>query len=391
MLCYTQSMENTNSQSLPVDFSALKIRPSLVKNLEALNIRVPTQVQSEAIPLILKKSDLIAVSQTGSGKTLAYLLPILTRLSEDSAARAVILSPTRETAEQIYRVLNEISSELNFTSSVATTGTPVATQAKELKKNPRIIIATPGRLHEHLQSNKLLLKGLSLLVIDEADRLLSMGFEKQLQFIQSTLRGERQTLLFAATFNAEAEPVAKLFMKPEALTIRAKSSGAPVSTLKQKVYYVKNGQKENLLLDEVRKAKEGIIIFSEDQEGCVAIGRLLAHHQFASEFVHGNMNPGHRNRVLREFREGKVQILVTTDLLARGLDEPSIKLVISYDLPYKADDFLHRIGRTARAGREGTAITFVTPTDGRTFRKMKPYLAGAKEETLATNFSFIDR
>lgn len=384
-------MENTDSKTNQADFLALGLLPQLMNNLENLKIQTPTEIQSEAIPVILQKSDLIAVAQTGSGKTLAYLLPLLTRLNQTPESRALVLSPTRETAEQIYRVFNEVNTDLNISSSLAATGVLVATQSKELKKNPRLIIATPGRLHEHLQGNKLLLKGLDMLVIDEADRLLSMGFEKQLQFIQSTLRGDRQTLLFAATFNSDAEPIAKMFMKPEPIVIRSKSSGAPVSTLTQKVYFLKHGQKQNLLLDEVRKVKTGIIIFSDNQEGCVAIGRLLAHHQFSSEFVHGNMNPGHRNRVLREFREGQIQILVTTDLLARGLDEPSIKLVISYDLPYKADDFLHRIGRTARAGREGSAITFVTPADGRTFRKMKPYLTGAKEETLTTNFEFVER
>ncbi|OYZ21706.1 MAG: hypothetical protein B7Y39_08885 [Bdellovibrio sp. 28-41-41] len=376
---------------METNFGTLGVLPVLVTNLEKSNILVPTQIQTETIPVILQNSDLIAVAQTGSGKTLAYLLPILTRLQANPLSRAVVLSPTRETGEQIHRVFKEISAGLTISSCVAVTGVPVATQNKELKKNPRLIVATPGRLHEHLQANKLLLKGLDLLVIDEADRILSMGFDQQLKFIQSTLRGERQTMLFAATFNKDAEPIAKLFMKPAAVMIRSTASGAPVETLNQKVYFMKAGQKENQLLDEVRKAKGGVIVFSDNQEGCVALGRLLAHHQFASEFVHGDMNPGHRTRILREFREGKIQIMVTTDLLARGLDEPSIKYVISFDLPYKAEDFLHRIGRTARAGREGTAITFVTPSDGRTFRKMKNYLTGAKEEKLTSNFEFVDR
>jgi superfamily II DNA/RNA helicase len=376
---------------METNFSTLGILPVLVTNLEKSNILFPTQIQTETIPVILQNSDLIAVAQTGSGKTLAYLLPILTRLQANPLSRAVVLSPTRETGEQILRVFKEISAGLTISSCAAVTGVLVATQNKELKKNPRLIVATPGRLHEHLQGNKLLLKGLDLLVIDEADRILSMGFDQQLKFIQSTLRGERQTMLFAATFNKDAEPIAKLFMKPDAVMIRSTAAGAPVETLNQKVYFMKAGQKENQLLDEVRKAKGGVIVFSDNQEGCVALGRLLAHHQFASEFVHGDMKPGHRNRILREFREGKIQIMVTTDLLARGLDEPSIKYVISFDLPYKAEDYLHRIGRTARAGRDGTAITFVTPSDGRTFRKMKNYLTGAKEENLTSNFEFADR
>jgi ATP-dependent RNA helicase RhlE len=384
-------MENTETKTAPTDFNSLGILPELIKNLETQKIQVPTQIQCEAVPKILESKDLIAVAQTGSGKTLAYLLPVLTRLQQNPLSRAVVLSPTRETAEQIFRVFKEISTGLKITASVAATGTPVALQGKELKKNPRLIVATPGRLHEHLQGNKLLLKGLDMLVIDEADRILTLGFEKQLQFIQSTLRGERQTLLFAATFSAETEPIAKIFMKPDAVMMRSSASGAPVATLQQKIFFMKAGQKENKLIDVLQKTKGGVIIFCDNQEGCVALGRLLANHAFSSEFVHGDMNPGHRNRVLREFREQKIQIIVTTDLLARGLDEPSIQYVISYDLPYKSEDYLHRIGRTARAGREGKAITFVTPTDGRTFRRMKDYLTNAKEETITDNFKFIDR
>jgi len=372
-------------------FLSLGVSPSLAKNLENMSIQNPTEIQTEAIPFILQKSDLIAVAQTGSGKTLAYLLPVLTLLEKQPDSRALILSPTRETAEQVHRVLKEISKDFQVTSGTAITGVPVALQVKELKKNPRLIVATPGRLQEHLQGNKLLLKGLDILVLDEADRMLDMGFEAQLKYIQSTLRGERQTLLFAATFGKWAESVAQLFMKPNPHTIRSQSVGAPVATLSQKVYFLSPSQKERRLLDELRRIKDGTIIFCESQESCVAVGRLLGHHEFSSEFVHGDMNAGHRNRVLREFREQKFQILVTTDILARGLDVPSVKFVISYDLPYKGEEFLHRIGRTARAGREGQAITFVTPADGRTYRRLKQYLAGAEEETLSVNFKFVDR
>lgn len=373
------------------NFLSLGLSSIAVQNLASFSIENPTEIQKEAIPFILQKSDLIAVAQTGSGKTLAYLLPILTTLEKQPESRALVLSPTRETAEQIHRVVKEISKDLDITVGVAITGVPVAVQVKELKKNPRLIVATPGRLQEHLQSNKLLLKGLDILVLDEADRMLDMGFEAQLKYIQSTLRGERQTLLFAATFGKWAETVAQLFMKPNPQIIRSQSVGAPVATLSQKVYFLSPSQKERRLLDELRKIKDGTIIFCESQESCVAVGRLLGHHEFSSEFVHGDMNPGHRNRVLREFREQKFQILVTTDILARGLDVPSVKFVVSYDLPYRGEEFLHRIGRTARAGREGQAITFVTPADGRTYRRLKQYLTGAEEETLAANFKFVER
>ena len=182
-----------------------------------------------------------------------------------------------------------------------------------------------------------------------------------------------------------------MFMEKEAVLIKSKAAETPVTTLEQKVFFLSPQQKQNRLLDELRRMKDGVILFADSQENCVSLGRLLTHHHFSSDFMHGDMNPGHRNRVLRDFREEKIQILVTTDLLARGLDVPHVKHVVNYDLPYKAEDFLHRIGRTARAGRSGSAITFVTPADGRTYRKIKSYLQGAVEVKLASNFKFEDR
>lgn len=372
-------------------FAGLGLKPSLIEALALMRITAPTEVQRDTIPVALAGSDIIAVAQTGSGKTLAYALPIVTLLEQNPDARALVLSPNRETAEQVYQVFMQLCAGMSLSISLAATGAPVAKQAKELNKNPRLIVGTPGRLNDHLANNKLMLKGLKFLVVDEADRMLDLGFEKQLQFIQSTLRGERQTLMFAASFGAWAEAVAKPFMRPDAVQIRSGSAGTPVATLSQKVFFLKPGQKQNRLLDELRGLKGGVIVFADSQESCVALGRLLSHHGFSIEFVHGNMNPGHRNRVLREFREEKIKIMVTTDLFARGLDIPTIQTVISYDLPYRGEEFLHRIGRTARAGRAGVAITFVTPTDGRTYRRLKQYLAGAVEAYLTENFEFLDR
>lgn len=371
-------------------FEEMGLHPTMLASLNRLNITSPTPIQSDAIATILNGSDLIGVAQTGSGKTLTYALSVMTLLEKNPSARALVLSTSRETAEQVHRVFTDLCKELPVSVCLTVAGTPIPTQSSQLKKNPRIIIATPGRIGEHLQNNKLLLKGLSVLVIDEADRMLDMGFEPQLKFIQSTLRGTWQTLMFAASFGPKSEPIAKLFMRPEAILVRSAAAERPVETLTQKVYFLSPAQKNNRLLDEVKKMKGGVIIFTDSMESCVSVGRLLEHHQFSSDFVHGDMNPGHRNRVLREFRQEQIQILVTTDLLARGLDIAHVNHIINYELPYKSEDFLHRIGRTARAGRTGSAVTFITANDGRAYRKIKNYLAGATEEKLATNFKFID-
>lgn len=384
-------MKLTESALKVEKFEDMGLAPVLLNSIAKMNITAPTPIQSEAIPAALTGIDLIGVAQTGSGKTLAYALSVMTLLQKNPEARALILSTSRETTEQVYRVFVALCADLPFSISLAVAGTPLATQVSQLKKNPRIIVATPGRMGEHLQSNKLLLKGLAILVIDEADRMLDMGFEPQLKFIQSTLRSSWQTMMFAASFGPKSEPIAKLFMRPESTLIRSAAAETPVDTLKQKVYFLSPAQKNNRLLDEVKKMKGGVIIFTDSMESCVSIGRFLEHHKMSSDFVHGDMNPGHRNRVLREFRQEQIQILITTDLLARGLDVAHVNHIINYELPYKSEDFLHRIGRTARAGREGTAITFITATDGRSYRKIKSYLHGAIEEKLATDFKFVEK
>ncbi len=378
--------------SLMIDqFSQMGLPAPLLAALETNGLVTPTPIQCEAIPVACEGSDLIGVAQTGSGKTLAYALAVLTLLEKNPQGRALILLPSRETAEQVHRVMLPLCTELSLSLVLAVAGIPNAIQTKQLKKIPRVIVATPGRLDEHLKNNKLMLQGLSILVLDEADRMLSMGFEPQLTFMQSTLRGTRQTLMFAASFGPWAEPIAQMFLNDKAVLIRSAAAETPVETLVQKVFFLTATQKQNRLLDELKRMKEGVILFADSQESCASLGRLLSHHGFSSDFMHGDMNPGHRTRVLREFREEKIQILVTTDLLARGLDVPHIKHVVNYDLPYKAEDFLHRIGRTARAGRSGSAMTFITPSDGRTYRKIKNYLKGAIEEKIASNFKFEDR
>lgn len=373
------------------NFENLELPAHLLQALVGMKIHVPTPIQSEALPLALQKRDLMGIAQTGSGKTLVYALSVLAHLERSETARALVLLPSRETADQVFRVFETLTSDSAISICLVATGVPEKEQQSALRKNPRVLIATPGRLNDFLKANKLLLKGLEHLVIDEADRMLDMGFEPQLKFMHSTLRGERQTLLFAATFGPRSQAIAKMFMSPDAIMVRAERSEKPVATLNQKVYFLSEAQKDNRLVDELKKMNGGVIIFADSQESCVGLGRLLAHKEISSEFVHGDMNPGHRTRVLREFREERFQILITTDLLARGLDVDHVNHVVNYDLPYKADDFLHRIGRTARAGREGSALTFVTMGDGTTYRKIKKYLDGAVEETLATNFQFFEK
>lgn len=369
----------------------MNLGPSLMSSLEKMKINKPTPVQAQVIPISLEGADLVAVAQTGSGKTLAYALSLLTTLQKRPEARALVLAPSREMAQQIYRVFLDLCAELPVSVCLAIGGTTGSKQANQLKKNPRLIVATPGRMNDHLSGNKLLLQGVEVVVIDEADRMLDMGFAPQLNYIQSTLRGRRQTLMFSASFGSAVESIAKLFMNEKAFMIRTAQAEEPVTSLKQKVLLLDRQMKNDRLLDELNATRGGVIVFTGSQESCEAVGAYLKDYGFEADLIHGGLSQGQRNRVVREFREGDIRILVATDLLARGLDVPHVDHVVNYDLPFQAEDFLHRIGRTARAGRSGTAITFVTPSDFRMYQKIRNYLQGAEEIKVDPGFKFIDR
>ncbi|WP_413586107.1 DEAD/DEAH box helicase [Bdellovibrio sp. HCB274] len=372
-------------------FQEMNLTPALLTALENMSIKKPTPIQAKAIPAVTGGSDLIGIAQTGSGKTLAYALSVLRGLASKPTARALVLAPSREMAQQIYKVFLDLCREMPVSVCLAIGGTTGSKQANQLKKNPKLIIATPGRMNDHLQTNKLLLKDVEYVVIDEADRMLDMGFAPQLKTIQQTLRGNRQTLMFSASFGHNVDLIAQLFLHPKAVMIRSEQAESPVESLKQKVLFLDRTMKNDRLLDELNATRGGVIVFTGSQESCEAVGEYLQSYGFESDLIHGGLSQGQRNRVVREFREGEIRIVVATDLLARGLDVPHVDHVVNFDLPFQAEDFLHRIGRTARAGRSGEAITFVTPSDHRMYGKIKHYLQGAKEEKIDPTFKFIDR
>jgi ATP-dependent RNA helicase RhlE len=363
-------------------FSKIPVSAPILDALGEMDIKKPTAVQDLVIPQALAGADLIAVAQTGSGKTLAFALPVLAALEKNPAIRALVLAPSREMAQQIFNVFEKLHDN-SVSMAIAIGGIPSAKQTTKLNRQPKILIATPGRLNDHLMKNKLLLQNVEVVVIDEADRMLDMGFAPQLKSIQATMRGPRQTLMFSASFDSSVESIAKVFMREDVYMIRTEEAEAPVQTLKQQVLFLGKEQKHDRLLDEINKTRGGVIVFCGSRDSCEDVASYLKDYGVSVDMIHGELTQGHRNRVVREFREKELRVVVATDLLARGLDVDGVDNVINFELPLQPEDFLHRIGRTARAGRAGTAITFVTESDTRTYNKIKKYLDGA-EETVVT-------
>jgi superfamily II DNA/RNA helicase len=372
-------------------FEEMGLADRYVSFLKHQGITKPTEVQARAIPVALTGADVIAIAQTGSGKTLAFVLPIFAAFEKKPEARGIVFVPSREMAQQIFKVFHDLSPFSGIEPCLIIGGIPNDKQVSLLRKCPRLIIATPGRMNDHLLNNKLLLKGVEVVVLDEADRMLDMGFAPQLESIRRTLRGDRQTLMFSASFSPSVEKMAEGFFLQEPFMIRAKAAEKPVSQLRQKILFLNKKDKNDQLITELKNTKKSVIIFTADQGRCEYIGKHLQDNGFSSDIVHGGLTQGHRNRVVREFREGTIRMLVATDLLARGIDVPEVTTVINVDFPFQPEDYLHRIGRTARAGRSGKAVTFVTPLDGEGFKKIESYIEDAEQVTLAENFAFIKR
>ncbi len=295
-------------------------------------------------------------------------------------------------AQQIYKVFIDLCADQPVQPCLIIGGATGGKQDSQLKKKPRLIVATPGRMNDHLTTNKLLLQNVEIVVIDEADRMLDMGFAPQLESIRKTIRGKVQTLMFSASFSSKVEFIAEKFLNSQnSVIIRSKNAETPVTALKQKLIFLQKNQKNDHILDMLNATREGVIVFAGNQESCETVGKYLNEYGYKIDYIHGGLSQGHRNRVVREFREGKIRVLVATDLLARGIDIPHVECVINFDLPYSAEDFLHRIGRTARAGKKGLAITYFTPSDQVSYKKIRPYIQEAQEIKLDPQFKFIER
>jgi len=360
--CVSRSFKSYFKKNMKT-FTELNLNPSLMQSITRMHFKIPTPIQAQAIPPALLGKDILGTAQTGTGKTLCYGITCINKLLNDRVTNALIICPTRELAVQIGDVLNGlIENNMNIKSAVLIGGESMQKQLKQLQRRPRLIIGTPGRLNDHLKRKSLKLHQTYFLVLDETDRMLDMGFTPQIEQILKFVPKKHQTLLFSATLPQNILKITERYLN-DPIRIRVGSTTMPISKIKQEVIQLNEGEKYNKLLEELYKRKGSILVFVKTKRNADKMADRLHNDGHRCDCMHGNLRQSKRQKTLIAFRSGKIRILISTELAARGLDVPSIQHVINYHLPQVPEDFIHRIGRTARAGTEGSALTFITPND----------------------------
>jgi ATP-dependent RNA helicase DeaD len=346
-------------------FATLGLKESIVKAILDLGFEKPSQIQEESIPVTLSGADLIGQAQTGTGKTAAYTLPILTKMSNKHGIKALILAPTRELAVQVNEEIQRLSKYEKIETLSVYGGDSIDRQMRALKKgNVDIVVGTPGRMLDLIKRKCLHLENIEFLVLDEADEMLNMGFIDDIEEILSHTPSERQTLLFSATMPAPIAKLAKKYMKPDAKLVSIKKSTLTVSKIEQNYFMINNKHRLEALcrlldLDNPSSA----IIFCRTKRGVDELVQELQSKGYMVEGMHGDMTQTHRLTTLNKFKEGTLSLLIATDVAARGIDVDGVTHVFNYDLPQDVESYVHRIGRTGRANKSGTAYSLVTPKD----------------------------
>ena len=346
------------------DFNGLGIAPAILDSLKRLNFSVPTPIQAQSIPIAIEGKDLIGVAQTGTGKTLAFGIPMIQNILKNPHRKGLIVLPTRELAIQVEEALRKIGASLGIKTAVLIGGEGMWSQMRALSYKPQIILGTPGRIIDHLERKTVSLKETGILVLDEADRMLDMGFAPQLKRIMENVPKQRQTMLFSATMPQEIIRIAKQYMEIP-VQVEIARSGTAAKDVTHELFFVSQGDKPRLLEKVLQQYKGSVLIFTRTKFGAKRIAahtRALGHA--AVEF-HSNRSLSQRKEALNGFKIGRYRVLIATDIAARGIDVRNIELVLNYDLPDAAEDYVHRIGRTGRAGGTGHAISFARPDERR--------------------------
>ena len=344
-------------------FSKFNLSDTLNKSLKSINFITPTPIQEKSIPIILDGNDILGSAQTGTGKTAAYAIPILDLLLKSKKSSVLILIPTRELAKQVLDVVHSL---LGFKGSISSIsligGESMSKQLSQLKRRPRIFVGTPGRINDHLRRGSLKFNDVKYLILDETDRMLDMGFEVQIKDILKHIKGEKQILMFSATIPKNIIKLSSKYLN-NPVRVSVGDSNIVAENITQEIIELKSDEKLLQLIDQINKRNGSILVFVKTKYGTEKLAKSLSKNKIKSFPLHGGLRQSKRNTVMKKFREMKFRVLIATDVAARGLDVPHIEHVINYDLPQLAEDFIHRIGRTARAGSKGIALTFITKGD----------------------------
>ncbi|RTK93243.1 MAG: DEAD/DEAH box helicase [Rickettsiales bacterium] len=345
------------------NFNQFNLSAPLLQSLERLNFTTPTPIQAATIPIALVGRDILGSAQTGTGKTGAFGIPLIEKLLSDKQSSALVLTPTRELASQVLLALqNLLGRNSPIKTSLLIGGDSMMKQLGQLRLKPRLFVGTPGRINDHLERGTLNLSQVNFLVLDETDRMLDMGFSIQIERIIKFMSKKRQTLLFSATLPKDIVKIADSYLdNPERVAVG--STSTPIQKIKQEVVHTSESEKYSKLLGQLDARTGSIIIFVKTKFGAEKMAKRLRDENHQTDAIHGDLRHTKRESVIRAFRNSKYRILVATDIAARGLDIPHIAHVINYDLPQCPEDYIHRIGRTARAGAEGEALCFVTSED----------------------------
>ena len=345
-------------------FEALGLLPEVLNAVRRAGYERPTPIQAQAIPLVLKGRDLMGLAQTGTGKTAAFTLPIINRLIDGPRrTRALVLTPTRELAIQVEESVRNYAADSGLEVVAVFGGVPLEPQQKKLRDGVDIVVATPGRLIDHLERQNVVLDDLEILVLDEADRMLEMGFAPQINRIVDQIPPYRQTLLFSATMPPEVEALARKYLRrPKVVQIGRRSSAA--NTVTHAVYPVPREKKSQLLVELLKDTKtETVLVFTRTKHGADKVVHALENAGVKATAMHADKTQAQRIKALEQFRNGEVNVLVATDIAQRGLDISGITHVVNYDVPQQPEDYIHRIGRTGRAASTGDAFTFMSPDE----------------------------
>jgi ATP-dependent RNA helicase RhlE len=373
-----------------MSFTTLGLTPAVCAPLALKGYHEPTPVQASAIPIVLEGRDLVARAQTGTGKTAAFALPMIQRLQaagrpRTRAPRGLVLTPTRELAVQVHRALLTYGSPLQLRALAIFGGAHMGRQMQELRRGTDVVVATPGRLIDHLERRTIDLSAVEVLVLDEADRMLDMGFLPALKTILTTVPASRQTLLFSATLSGPILNLAGQFTR-DAARVDVAGREAVAATVAHRVHPVEMERKRDLLLHVLEGAPAQALVFCKTKHGSDRLGDHLERAGVKAAVIHGGKNQGQRTRSLADFKTGRVRVLVATDVAARGLDIAHLPLVVNYDLPLVAEDYVHRVGRTGRAGAEGRAISFVSGPERSLLRDIQRLLPAPLEHVVVAGF-----